>query len=209
MFERFAESFRLLPAGQQPGPMWRDDRLMGLHGYPDLAGAFAGCSFDNGLYRLHDVGSGPKAEEWITEAFPGFASRTCPFGYDWLGRQFAADSGRIEGGEPLVLLLEPGTGEALEIPFSFASFHDRLDELREPALAASFFASWAQAHPGLLPLDVAQCVGYKVPLFLSGTDALENLEVVDLEVYWSLSGQLQEGVRGLPPGTSIGQVRQA
>jgi hypothetical protein len=208
MFERFAASFRLQPAGQAPGPVWQDDRLLGVTGYPELAARFARCSFENGIYRLHDAGTGPRAEARVAESFPRFSSRACPFGYDWLGREFAVDSGRREGGEPLVLLFEPGTGEALEIPFSFAAFHEKLDELREAALAGSFFASWAQANPGLLPLDVTRCVGYKVPLFLGGKDTTENLEVIDLEVYWSISGQLRAGTQALPPGTSIGQVRQ-
>jgi Domain of unknown function (DUF1851) len=208
MFERFAASFRLMPAGQVPGVLWADDRLLAAAGYRELAGRFAGCSFNDGIYRLHDEGTGPRGEAWITESFPRFASRACPFGYDWLGRQFAVDSERLEGGQPLVLLFEPGTGEVLEIPFSFARFHEELDELREPALAGSFFASWAQANPALLPLDVAQCAGYKVPLFLGGKDTLDNLEVIDLEVYWSVSGQLRQGTEALPPGTSIGQVRR-
>jgi hypothetical protein len=209
MFERFAASFRPLPAGQVAGPLWRDDRLLAVAGYPELAGRFAGCSFENGIYRLHDAVTGPRGAAWIAGSFPKFASRACPFGYDWLGRQFAADFRRLEGGEPLVLLFEPGTGEVLDIPFSFARFHEQLDELREPALAGSFFASWAQANPDLLPLSAAQCVGYKVPLFLGGKDTLENLEVIDLEVYWSMSGQLRQDTRTLPPGASIGQVRRA
>ncbi len=209
MFEEFAEHFRPVPAGQVPGSMWRDDRLLGSSGYSELAGVFAGVSFENGLYRLHDAETGPRGAEWIVESFPRFASRACPFGYDWLGRQFAVDSGRLAGGQPLVLLLEPGTGEALEIPFSFAQFHEQLDELREPALAGSFFASWARGNAEVLPLSAAQCVGYKVPLFLGGKDTVENLEIVDLEVYWSLSGQLRDGTRSLSPGTSVGQVKRA
>lgn len=206
MFERFAASFRLVPAGQVAGQPWDDERLLTVVGYAELAGRFAGCSFENGLYRIHDADTGPRAQAWLTEAFPVFTSRACTFGCDWLGRQFAVDSRRLEGGEPLVLLFEPGTGEVLEIPFTFAAFHDQLDDLREPALAGSFFASWAQANPELVPLDVTQCVGYKIPLFLGGKDTLGNLEVVDLEVYWSLSGQLRAGTRKLPPGTSIGKV---
>jgi hypothetical protein len=208
MFERFVRSFRLLPAGQVPGPLWHDDRLLACAGYAGLARRFAGCSFENGIYRLHDAGTGPRGEAWIAESFPRFASRACPFAYDWLGRQFALDSQRLEGQEPLVLLFEPGTGEVLEIPFPFAVFHEQLEGLREPALAESFFASWATANPGLLPLKVTQCVGYKVPLFLSGKDVLENLEVIDLDVYWSISGQLRQGVQHLPPGASIGHVQR-
>jgi hypothetical protein len=209
MFEEFAERFRVVPAGQVPGSVWRDDRLLLADGYSELAGMFAGVSFENGLYRLHDAETGPCGAAWISESFPRFASRACPFGHDWLGRQFAVDSGRLQGGEPLVLLLEPGTGQALEIPFSFARFHEQLDELREPALASLFFASWARANPGRLPLGGMQCVGYKVPLFLGGKDSLENLEVIDLEVYWSLSGQLRQATQTLLPGISIRQVGQA
>jgi hypothetical protein len=39
-----------------------------------------------------------------------------------------------------------------------------------------------------------------------GKDTVDNLEVIDLEVYWSLCGQLRQGTRNLLPGTSIGQV---
>jgi hypothetical protein len=187
---------------------WRDDPLLAIAEYPELADRFAGCSFENGIYRLHNARTGPRAKALVAEGFPLFATRACPFGYDWLGRQFTVDSGRHEGGEPLVLLFEPGTGEVLEIPYSFAAFHEQLDELREPALAGSFFASWTEANPGSLPLAATQCVGYKVPLFLGGEDALENLEIIDLEVYWSVSAQLREGTRVLPPGTSIREVRR-
>jgi Domain of unknown function (DUF1851) len=206
MFDRFAASFRLHAPGQKAGSPWADERLLGVAGYMQLAGGFAGCSFENGIYRLHDEATGPRAVSWIADSFPQFAARACPFGYDWLGRQFAVGSARLEGGEPLVLLLEPGTGEVLEIPYSFADFHEHLDELREPALAGSFPASWARANAELLPLGISQCVGYKVPLFLGGKDSLENLEVIELEVYWLLSGQLRQGTRFLPPGSSIGHV---
>jgi hypothetical protein len=208
MFERFTASFRMQPAGQKPGLLWADERLLGVVGYRELAQRFAGCSFENGIYRIHDGVSGPTGEAWIAESFPKLAPRSCPFGYDWLGRQFALDSGRLEGGEPLVLLFEPGTGEVLEIPFTFARFHEQLDELREPALAESFFASWTRANPELVPLNLGQCVGYRVPLFLGGEDVLENLELIDLEIYWSVSGQLRRGTQTLPPGTSIAQIRR-
>jgi hypothetical protein len=209
MFDRFTASFRLEPPGQKAGVPWADARLSGVTGYLDLAGRVAGCSFENGLYRIHDAETGPQAASLVADAFPHFAARCCPFGYDWLGRQFAIDSARSEGGEPLVLLLEPGTGEALEIPFTFAAFHDELDALREPALAGSFFEKWAQTNPGSVPLAATQCAGYKIPLFLGGKDTIENLEVIDIDVYWSLTGQLRSGTRLLPPGTSIGSIGRA
>ena len=197
MFERFLGSFRLLPAGQSPSVAWRDEVLLGAAGYSELAAVLAGCSVENGLYRLHSADSGPPAAALAAEAFPEFAARATPFGYDWLGRQFALDTGRVDGGEPLVLMLEPGTGEALEIPAGFAAFHNEvMVDLRDAALASTFFASWASSDAGALPLSANECVGYRVPLFLGGSDTLENLEVVDLAVYWSLSGQLRLGAAG-------------
>jgi hypothetical protein len=206
MLDVFTAAFRLEPPGQAAGVTWADERLAGAAGYRELAGAFAGCSFEQGLYRVHDGVTGPLALSWVTSYFPQFAGRACPFSQDWLGRQFAVDYGRLEDGEPLVLLFEPGTGEVLEIPFSFTRFHEQLDALREPALAASFFAAWTGTRPGVLPLDARHCAGYKVPLFLGGSDSAENLEIVDLDVYWSVSAQLRHGTRVLPPGSSIGQV---
>jgi hypothetical protein len=56
-------------------------------------------------------------------------------------------------------------------------------------------------------LAFADCVGYKVPLFLGGADGLANLEVIDLSVYVEICGQLRNKVRTLAPGQSIRSVR--
>jgi Domain of unknown function (DUF1851) len=206
VFERFVERFPLLPPGQVAESAWLDPRLRAATGYEDLAGRFAGCTFENGLYRLHDAESGPRAAALVAEAVPTIAARSCPFAYDWLGRQFAVDAQRVEAGESLVLLIEPGTGTALEVPMTFESFHENLDDYREPALAGSLFLEWAQTNPDRLPLKRTECVGYRVPLFLGGPDTVDNLDVSDLEVYWSLYGQLYQRTRGLQPGTAVGGV---
>jgi hypothetical protein len=206
VFETFAANFRPLPADQTRHRPWIDARLASSAGYSQLAEEFAGRSFEDGLYRLHDDVSGPAAEALVAGAFPEYASRACAFGFDWLGRQFAIDSTRIEGGEALVLMMEPGTGKALEVPLTFAAFHEELGALREPALAAGFFAEWATANPALVPVKLAECVGYRVPLFLGGNDDIVNLEVIDLNVYWTVCGQLRLGTRQMPAGTSIRAV---
>jgi hypothetical protein len=205
MFDQFVAEFKSPPA-KADDQAWAEPYLMGIQGYAEFSNRFAGRTFEEGLYRVVDGATGPKMAALIAEAFPDFSARAHPFAYDWLGRQFAVDSGRIDGGQPLVLMLEPGTGEVLEIPMSILAFHEKLGGLREPALAASFFAEWAQSSKGSLPLRLTECVGYRVPLFLGGTDTVDNLEVVDLEVYWSLSGQLRQGTRHLPSGTSIREV---
>jgi T6SS immunity protein Tdi1, C-terminal len=202
VFDQFAATFRLDTADTGT-ELWDDPRLTAADGYSEFARRFAGRSFNLGLYRVHDTESGPRSADLLREAFPAFASRACPFGYDWLGRQFAVDADRREEGQPLVLLLEPGTGQALEIPLPFRAFHDQLGELREAALAAPFFAEWSEKNQTSVPLKRDVCVGYRVPLFLGGTDAVQNLEVVDFGVYWSLAADLLVSTRDQPPGTRI------
>jgi len=82
-------------------------------------------------------------------------------------------------------MFEPGTGEALEIPVPFSRFHDEeLVDYTEEALARSFFYQW-QRSGGPAP-TVSECVGYQRPLFLGGKDTVANLEISDLDVYWTI-----------------------
>jgi hypothetical protein len=53
---------------------------------------------------------------------------------------------------------------------------------------------WLAAHPAAIQFD--ECVGSKVPLFLGGVDGVENLDVTDLDVYWTLTGQLRVAALG-------------
>lgn len=209
MFERFRAEYAPLRDVVPAGMGWQHERFVGVHGYADFAAEFAGASFGDGLYRIHDDRTGKQAMTLIADAFPDFASRACPFGYDWLGRQFAVDLGRVVDGQPQVLLLEPGTGEALEIPLQFAAFHDEeLIGYADAALASGFFEAWSAANIDALPLHRDQCVGYRVPLFLGGQDVVDNLELSDMDVYWSICGGLRLGALRLPPGTSINQIAQ-
>jgi hypothetical protein len=205
MFEAFAEKFHRTAGSSVTSP-WRDPLLAEAKGYVEFAEKFAGCSFEEGLYRIHDASTGPAGTQLLRDAFPAFRDRAVPFGFDWLGRQFALDRERVRDRSPLILLLEPGMGKALEIPLTFVAFHEQLDELREPALAGSFFLRWAAANPADLPLSSNVCVGYRIPLFLSGKDTVDNLEVVDFDVYWTLCGQLRGGTQQVQVGTAIKQI---
>lgn len=159
----------------------------------------------DGAYRLHRIADTERFTALARAAFPAFADRIECFGSDWLGRQFARDRARMERGEPLVLMLDPGAGEALEIPADFTAFHEHeLIEEPDAVAAFSFYQEWLSA--GGAPPRYDQCVGYKVPLFLGGADEVANLEVSDLDVYWTISAQLLAKVRGLEPGTAINRV---
>ena len=104
-----------------------------------------------------------------------------------------------------MLFLEPGTGEVLEIPGDVENFHDDvLVDQADAALAISFYSKWCRSGGG--KPSYAQCVGYQRPLYLGGSDEVENLQLTDFEVYWGLSAQLLAEVAGLPVGTPIGSV---
>lgn len=161
--------------------------------------------FLDGAYRLHQAADIERFTDLARAAFPAFADRIECFGADWLGRQFAKDQDRKRGGQPLVLMLEPGTGEALEIPAIFTAFHEHeLIEEPDAVAAAPFFREWLSAGGARPGYD--QCISYKEPLFLGGSDEIANLEVSDLDVYWTVAAQLLAEVRDLPEGTVINRV---
>lgn len=170
-----------------------------------IVSALGGCSFDAGLYRVYATGEVAGRTAMAAEAFPDFAGRIQCFGMDWLGRQFAADSARGSTTDPEVLLLEPGTGEALEIPVALSRFHDEeLVDYADSALAVEFYRDWL-ADGGRAPA-MDECVGYRMPLFLGGVDDTSNLEICDVDVYWTLCAQILAKVRGLPAGTPISNI---
>ena len=52
-------------------------------------------------------------------------------------------------------------------------------------------------------LEAGQIYSFKVPPVLGGQHALENVEVTDIAVHFSVAGQIHEKVRNLPPGTPV------
>ena len=206
-FDAFARAFSPMPAGQTPGPPFRDPFLQRTRGYTELAERFAGVTFDEGLYRIFDAVAAAKATDLARAVYPGGAERLYPFAMDWLGRMFALDADRVVDQEPHIMLLEIGTGHALEVPYSLVAFHDELlADDPEPAVAAAAWGAWSERHPDTVPLPATKCVGYELPLFVGGQDSLDNMEVSDWEVYWVVVGQLKLRTAGLPEGTPIRDI---
>jgi hypothetical protein len=88
------------------------------------------------------------------------------------------------------------------VPCDIEMFHEvELIDSGDAALAETFFSQWIQIGGG--SPSYSQCVGYKRPLFLGGTDTVDNLELADLDVYWTISAQLIAKLRGVSPGTSV------
>jgi len=158
-------------------------------GISELLSSSGGATFSNGLYRLHASGDIERWTKNVEAAFPEYRGGIVCFGYDWLGRHFALDT-RGNEEQWQILMIEPGAGEAMQVPASFADFHNvELVEYAAEALSERFFHEWL-ASGGATPRP-AECIAYKTPLFLSGSDTVENLEVSDMDVYWHLCGELR------------------
>lgn len=163
---------------------------------------FSGASFNKGIYRIHEINKIRHWTEIATKAFPQFKGVICSFASDWMGRQFALDLRSLKGGSPEILLIEPGSGKAYVIPLGIEEFHNQeLVNEHEPALGSDLYEDWVSS--GEKPPKKNQCIGFKVPLNLGGDEEIENMEEVDLEVYWDISTQVLNKVRGLPNGTPV------
>ncbi|MFF0869838.1 hypothetical protein ACFYUV_49345 [Nonomuraea sp. NPDC003560] len=156
-----------------------------------LLSEFGGSTFDDGLYRIHTWASRAEADAFAAHAFPEFGDLSC-FGFDWLGRQFSLDLRAHETEDPPILMLEPGTGQVLEIPVPFSDFHDgELVDHADEALAETFYEEWRAIDTA--PLGFGECLAHDVPLFLGGEDRVANLSRFDIQIYWHVAGELRQG----------------
>lgn len=162
-----------------------------------------GCVFNNGSYKTHSKKS---SDDWISligEYYTDYKNRILPFGFDWMGRQYAVDTTSDHN----LLMFDPSTGEVFELPQSIEAFHNsELVNDRDSILSEDSFND-AINILNVKFLSYESCLGYKVPLFLGGKDDLNNYEVADLEVYWSIQGQIFSQVKDLPPGTKINSIK--
>lgn len=204
MFERFLASFEVDRSSAIAA--WEDPSNGRVPNLEELTSNWGGASFGSGIYRIHTKKTFDAAVGAIGEYLPRGRSGAIPFAFDWLGRNYVVDLLAFSQGSHMVLIVDLGEGRVFEVPGDLSSFHDiELVDYSDEALAASWFADWRGLHgDGALRFD--QCVGYRTPIFLGGADDDDNLEVSDIDVYWSITSQLYAKVKSLPDGTRIGQI---
>ncbi len=215
-FSRFESHYSADPGAEERQGDWSaasTRRLLGIEpeGFTQFVSTKMRRSYAGGLLRFFLPGVTPSLEEWNSEAgwkseWDRFCGRLVVFASDWLGRQIGFDLRRVSQGEPLIGILEPGTGQLLEVPETFRGFLEKeLVDFKDAALASNFYEEWLRSG-GRRPRP-SECVGYRVPLFLGGRDSIENLELADMSVYVSLCGQLEKQSRSLPPGSKVDRVK--
>jgi len=169
MFERFQYAFNAVNETEKSDQIKIPEQILDKAiGSKEFFQNFEGQVFNKGLYRVHKLSEIEKWNDIIVEAFPAYQNKILCFSYDWLGRHFALDFTRIYEQEPLIVMFEPGTLEALEIPSTFLTFHEEeLVDYSNAALARDFFFEWRKTN-NFNSLERDKCVGYKNPLFLGG-----------------------------------------
>jgi hypothetical protein len=197
MFEAFLTKFSITSESHRD----KDEDL--LTGVPfelsELFRLMGGSTFDNGLYRMHTFKSSIKWSIQLGNYFPLYKNQILPFGYDWLSRQFCIDKSN-----QVIYLFDPATVEDFKLEKSLSAFHN--EDVVDDLFAIDLFKSVC-TYCGLKTIDYDDCLGYKIPLFLSGKDSVENHEKQNIEVYWHLTTQLYEQVKDLPDGTRIGNIK--
>lgn len=97
-------------------------------------------------------------------------------------------------------MLDAATQEVFEVEQDLSDFFNKtLIEDKENLLEANKF-NLLQANTRL---KFNECFGFINPLFLGGTEAVENYKAIDLEVDWEFSYQLYNQTKDLPPGTPV------
>lgn len=159
-----------------------------------------GAVFENGLFRIHNIGSFYYWTQITFEYFKEYKGKSYCFAFDWVGRQYAVN---YYSGKTLILLLDPATGEAFELESNIESFlNTDLDEMKNGLLEFEKFNSLRRKLIDKLPFN--QCFGFKKFLLLGGIDQEDNFEIDDMEVYWELNYQIFCKTKNLPSGTLLG-----
>jgi hypothetical protein len=160
-------------------------------------------SFGNGIVRIHSENKMLRARNLIEVAFPEYGDGVVPIAKDLMGRQISVLFASATNLFGRLLLIEPGSGEAFQIDCGIEELSD-VKLIAEPVNYLSFdlFKECKKRNPRIS--SSGQCVGFKVALFLGGSGSVDNVEVGDEQVYWSVFGQLRAKVKGLSPGSKIG-----
>ncbi|MDR3715624.1 MAG: DUF1851 domain-containing protein [Puia sp.] len=184
MFEKFMSAYE--PVAESSD----DDEFEFSDNFPsdfsNLIKECGGFSFKNGLYRTHTLKSCIRWGQIIGKFFPGYPG-CWPFGYDWMGRQFCIH--RSTG--KAIYMFDPSTGEDFTVQFdNISDFHNEgLVDGQKDLLSESIFIE-IRYLLNIKRISYNDCLGYKIPLFLNGTDSIENYELSNMEVYWEIQGQL-------------------
>lgn len=146
--------------------------------------SYAGTTFNNGVYRIHNSISGPAAQANMEAMFPEYKNKFLLFGFSWLGKQYA----RSTTNPSWIYLFDILENEVYSAEGTINFFHDTI-VCEADILEEQTFKEWLVLH-NRTSIGFSQCVEYEHPLFLGGKDEISNQSLTDMDVYLSITSQL-------------------
>ncbi len=104
-----------------------------------------------------------------------------------------------------ILLLDVAAGELFRVADDPAGFRALLAD-REFVLNHFAVEMVADLREAGVVLGPGEIYSFRHPPVLGGEYSMENVEPTDIEVHFSMAGQIHQQTRNLPPGTVIGRV---
>lgn len=209
MFERFISNHQRDRNGSAKSTWLRrhSDRIYrGCRELQLFRDEVGGASFGRGLYRAVSHRDHAAVMQRVADAFPEYSDRVFPLAFDWLNRIFCADFDRTVDAKPLLLILSHLTDEVVDLPVGVDEFHNmNLVEHHNGLLESDLFEAFLRSRQ-LTQLSRSECAGLSIPLFLGGQYAVENMEVTDIDVDWSITAKLLQQIRPLEEGAVINSV---
>jgi len=146
--------------------------------------------YNDGLYVILCREEAAQLTKLIEAVFPTAAGSVTAFAADWMGRVFATDTSILDPRRmATVTCFDFAEPSSFATDASFVDFHDSTAvDMKSELFNLMQFQGWAASNP--LPSDGSSCVGYRIPLFLGGTDSQDNMELGDRSVYIHLLAQL-------------------
>jgi len=116
------------------------------------------------------------------------------------GDAFVQDRNSME-----VFFLDAVNGQLEEVAENGAAFEALLSEVDfvMEKFSVNLIAPLIKEHP----LPSGNLYGWKKPPILGGEYSNDNLEATDIEVHFSITGQILNKVTNLPEGTEIGDIQ--
>lgn len=93
-----------------------------------------------------------------------------------------------------IIVCDTCASQCYALPVSMKDFlNECVADMDTDFLNAAEYRRWMAANG---PLPYGCCAGWKIPLFLIGSDDMENRELTDMEVHWGVFGQIRQQVMG-------------
>jgi len=159
---------------------------------------YCGHSFNEGLLRFHDSVSASIFRQVCFQALPevhSYDRNADVLAFDWNGKQYL--TAKVKGQKSIMVLvadIAAGTVEALAPVEVFAAI------LKQPDVgeyfSGSLYDEWRAAvgKPGS-GLAFTDCVEYTTPFWLGGPDSIDNMQLTDMDVSWTVGAQLRAQAR--------------